>query len=88
MRNSKNSWANKIPAWAWGIISLLVALAVWYLMSIGERTGRAFPFAPVTIEGLARMIKNGAFFEDLASSLISVGSVHLALSCNAGQHPA
>ena len=74
MRNSKNSWANKIPAWAWGIISLLVALLVWYLLSIGENTGRAFPFAPLTIEGLARMIKNGAFFEDLASSLISVGA--------------
>lgn len=74
MRNNKNSWANKIPAWAWGVISLLVALVVWYLMSIGESTGRAFPFAPTTIEGLVRMIKNGAFFADLASSLISVGA--------------
>lgn len=74
MRNNKNSWANKIPAWAWGVISLLVALVVWYLMSIGESTGRAFPFAPATIEGLVRMIKNGAFFVDLASSLISVGA--------------
>lgn len=74
MRNNKNSWANKIPSWAWGVISLLVALVVWYLMSIGESTGRAFPFAPATIEGLVRMIKNGAFFADLASSLISVGA--------------
>ena len=34
MRNNKNSWANKIPGWAWGIISFIAAIGMWYLLSI------------------------------------------------------
>lgn len=72
MRNNKNSWANKIPSWAWVIISFLVALVVWYILSVLPQTDRAFPFAPATIEGLLTMIERGVFWKDLASSLISV----------------
>ena len=37
MRNNKNSWANKIPSWAWVILSFVAALVVWYLLSILPR---------------------------------------------------
>ena len=72
MRNNKNSWANKIPAWAWVILSFVAALVVWYLLSILPKTSRAFPFAPDTISGFLTMVERGVFWDDLASSLISV----------------
>ena len=72
MRSNKNSWANKIPAWVWVIISFVAAMVVWYILSILPKTDRAFPFAPVTIEGLMTMIDRGVFWQDLSSSLISV----------------
>ncbi len=74
LRNNKNSWANKLPAWVWVIISFLAAMVVWYILSILPKTDRAFPFAPVTIEGLLTMIDRGVFWQDLSSSLISVVS--------------
>ena len=72
MRNNKNSWANRIPAWAWALISFAVAMLVWYILSITPRTARAFQNLIVTFEGLMRMIDRGFFWEDLASSLSSV----------------
>ena len=72
MRNNKNSWANKIPGWAWGIISFIAAIGMWYLLSILPKTARAFPFAPTTIDGLWTMMERGVFWDDLASSLLSV----------------
>ena len=72
MRNNKNSWANKIPSWAWVILSFIAAIGVWYLLSILPKTSRAFPFAPTTIDGLLTMMERGVFWDDLASSLLSV----------------
>ena len=72
MNKNKNSWANKIPAWVWVIISFAAAMVVWYILSLLPATKRAFPFAPITIEGLMTMIERGVFWDDLASSLISV----------------
>lgn len=72
LRNNKNSWANKIPSWAWVIISFLVAMVVWYILSKLQTTRRAFPFAPATIDGFLTMIQRGVFWNDLASSMISV----------------
>ena len=73
MNKNKNSWANKIPAWVWVIISFAAAMVVWYILSLLPATKRAFPFAPITVEGLMTMIERGVFWDDLASSLISVG---------------
>ena len=72
MNKNKNSWANKIPAWVWVIISFAAAMVVWYILSLLPATKRAFPFAPITVEGLMTMIERGVFWDDLASSLISV----------------
>ena len=72
MNKNKNSWANKIPAWVWVIISFAAAMVVWYILSLLPATKRAFPFAPITVEGLMPMIERGVFWDDLASSLISV----------------
>ena len=61
-----------MPAWVWVIISFAAAMVVWYILSLLPATKRAFPFAPITIEGLMTMIERGVFWDDLASSLISV----------------
>lgn len=61
-----------IGKWGWLLLSLLVALVLWYLLSIGKTTSRSFPFVPGVIEGVQTMIKRGAFWNDLKSSLISI----------------
>ena len=58
----------------WLLISLLVALAVWYLLSIGEKTGRGFPFAPEVLKGLATMVERKALWSDFVSSMICVAA--------------
>lgn len=32
----------RIPGWAWVLISLAVAILLWYVLSINPRTARAF----------------------------------------------
>ena len=44
MLKKKNNIIDKIPNWAWLCISLAVAVVLWYLLSIGEKTSRCFPF--------------------------------------------
>ncbi len=62
----------------WLLLSLVVALVVLYILSIGKNTGRSFPFLisingrASVLEGLQTMIKRDALWGDLASSLISV----------------
>lgn len=57
----------------WLLISLLAALLVWYLLSIGEATGRSFPFADKVVPSVKTMIDRGAFWKDIASSMTCVG---------------
>ena len=56
----------------WLLISLIVALVVWFLLSIGEKTGRSFPFVPAVLDGLKTMTERDALWSDFASSMISV----------------
>ena len=64
--------ASRIPAKVWLLISFLAAMLVWYLLSIIPQTSSGFPTMIVTIKGLITMIQRGVFFQDIASSLISV----------------
>lgn len=62
----------------WLLLSLVVALVVLFLLSIGEKTGRSFPFIfsingrDSVIGGLKTMIERDALWSDFASSMISV----------------
>ena len=62
----------------WLLLSLLVALVVLYLLSIGKKTGRSFPFIisiggrNSVLGGLKTMIDRDALWSDLVSSMISV----------------
>jgi NitT/TauT family transport system permease protein len=56
----------------WLLISLAVALVLWYLLSIGEKTGRSFKFIPEVLAGIKTMIDRGVFFSDLGSSMLCV----------------
>lgn len=56
----------------WLLISLIVAFIVWYLLSIGAKTGRSFPFLPAVLDGMKTMIEREALWGDFASSMISV----------------
>lgn len=58
----------------WLLISLLTAIALWYVLSIGEKTGRSFPFIPKVIEAIGTMIDRGALWKDIKSSLVCVAS--------------
>jgi len=69
---------NKTINRLWLLLSLVVALIVWFLLSIGEKTGRSFPFLfsiggrDSVLEGLQTMIERKALWGDFASSMISV----------------
>lgn len=61
-----------IPNWAWLLLSLLVALVLWYLLSINEKTGRSFPYVPAIIEAVRTVVSRGILWMDFSSSMISV----------------
>ena len=62
----------------WLLLSLVVALVVLFLLSIGKKTGRSFPFIisingrDSVLGGLKTMIDRDALWSDLVSSMISV----------------
>ena len=62
----------------WLLLSLVVALIVLFLLSIGKKTGNSFPFIvsvngrPSVLGGLQTMIKRKALWEDFSSSMICV----------------
>lgn len=56
----------------WLLISLLAALLLWYCLSLGEKTGRSFPFIDKVIPAVGTMIERGAFWKDIQSSLSCV----------------
>ena len=53
----------------WLLISLVTALALWYVLSIGEKTGRSFPYIQKVVAAIGTMIDRGAFWKDVQSSL-------------------
>lgn len=69
---NKGNQGKKIPKQAWLFISFLVAMLVWYLLSINPQTSRSFPNVVVTFRSMQTMINRGVFFQDITSSLISV----------------
>jgi len=56
----------------WLLLSLAAALIVWYFLSLGQQTGRSFPFIDKVIPAVNTMIERGAFFKDIQNSLICV----------------
>ena len=62
----------QIPAWGWLIISFLVAMLLWFFLSVNEKTARSFPFLPAIIQALGTVISRGILAEDFISSMISV----------------
>ena len=62
----------QLPAWGWLIISFLAALALWFFLSVNEKTARSFPFLPAILKALGTVIERGILAEDFISSMISV----------------
>lgn len=58
--------------YGWLTLSLLIAMLVWYLLSINPRTSRSFPNVSLVIDSISTMISRGVFWKDIASSLMSV----------------
>ncbi len=60
----------------WLLISFVVALVVWYLLSLGKATGRSFPFIGKTfIESFPLMaVERKVLWKDLSSSMICVAA--------------
>lgn len=70
----QGSLVDRIPNRVWLLISLLVAMLLWYMLSIIPSTSRAFPNIVVVARSIKTMIGRGVLFSDLGSSLISVVS--------------
>ena len=71
MDNKKKSKL-QIPPWGWLIISFLVAMLLWFFLSVNEKTARSFPFLPAILQALATVIERGILATDFISSMISV----------------
>lgn len=61
-----------IKKYGWLVLSFLIAMLVWYLLSINPRTSRSFPNVTLVLDSVSTMIGRGVFFKDIASSLTSV----------------
>ena len=61
-----------IPNWGWLLISFLVAIALWFWLSVNPSTARSFPFLPEVVKSLKTMIERGVLWNDFSSSMISV----------------
>lgn len=72
----KNSTKKKfvISDKLWLLISLLAAIALWYCLSLGAKTGRSFPFIPKVVGAVGTMVERGAFWKDIKSSLTCVAA--------------
>ena len=69
MNKNKTS---KIPKKLWLVISLAVALVLWTLLSLNEKTARSFPNIVMVIKAIGTMNSRGVLGKDILSSLISV----------------
>ena len=71
---NKTDLISRIPSKVWLLLSLLVAIAVWSLLSMGEKTGRAFPPLLEVFGSYTKMaVDRGVFWGDIVSSLTSAG---------------
>lgn len=77
MNKKSGSLAARIPSRVWLLISLVVALIVWTILSVMPLTARSFPNIIVTIQQIGVMYKRGVLLSDIGSSLISVGAGYL-----------
>lgn len=69
---TKSNWVEKIPSNLWVLISLVVAIVIWTILSIIPNTSRSFPNIFYVSESVVTMMQRGVFWSDIASSLISV----------------
>lgn len=70
--NQKKNKKYNIPHWVWLLISLLVALIFWTILSYIPSTSRSFPNALSVIDSISTMVEREVFWKDITSSLISV----------------
>jgi NitT/TauT family transport system permease protein len=66
----KRQISNKV----WLLISLGVALVLWFVLSKGKATSRSFPYINEVVPAIKTMIERGAFWKDIKSSLICVAA--------------
>ena len=72
MDKKKKGALQSIPGWTWVLISLAVAVLLWFALSINPKTARSFPFILAILEAAKKMVDNGALAQDFCSSMISI----------------
>lgn len=61
-----------VNKYGWLLLSFIIAMLMWYLLSINPRTARSFPNVTLVYESISTMISRGVLFKDILSSLTSV----------------
>ena len=61
-------FVGKIPKGVWLLISLVVALILWTVLSIIPSTSRCFPNAIKVIGSIQTMVSRGLLFKDIGSN--------------------
>ncbi|MDO4483095.1 MAG: ABC transporter permease [Clostridia bacterium] len=72
MNKKKQSGADRIPHWAWLLISLAAAFGLWMVLSIIPATSRAFPNPAKVFGSIKTMFERGVLLKDIGYSLRSV----------------
>lgn len=71
-KRDKRSWVERIPSKGWLLLSLVAAIVLWTILSVIPSTSRSFPNLFLVAESIGTMVSRGVFWQDIASSLISV----------------
>lgn len=74
MKTNKKTNEGKWQSRLWLLASFAAAMVLWYILSLLPSTARSFPNVVVTLQQIQVMINRGCLFEDIASSMISVGA--------------
>ncbi len=82
MNNKNKSLADKIPKRVWLLISFVVAMLFWYILSIIPATSRAFPECGNYISSIKTMIDRGVLGTDLSIQFDLSSSRLCAWFCN------
>ena len=81
-KNGSKGFLSKVPAWIWGVLSFLLALLVWWLISQSKHGGKVFASPLKVVNALISSAESGSLWKHFIASFrrIILGFL-LAFAC-------
>ena len=67
-KNGTKGFLSKVPAWIWGVLSFLLALLVWWLISQSKHGGKVFASPLKVINALISSAESGSLWKHFIAS--------------------